>query len=60
MVPQIWIMADRFFDILDHFLSFLPFNNPENENFKKMKITPGDIITLYTSTGNKNHMIHGS
>ena len=49
-----------FLVILDHFLPFTPSNNPENENFEKMKNIPGDIITLYTCTRNKNHILYGS
>ena len=56
-----------FFLILDHFLSFytpLPSpNNPENQNFQKMKKKtkkPGDIIILHKCTINDNHMIYGS
>ena len=39
---------------------FLPFNNPENQNFEKMKNMPGDIIILHMCTINENHMIYGS
>ena len=35
------------FDILGHFLPFYPINNPQNQNFEKMKKRPGDIIGLY-------------
>ena len=37
MVPEIWSMTDRNFVILDYFLPFYPPNNPENQNFEKMK-----------------------
>ena len=37
-----------------------PPNNPENQNFEKMKKTPGDIIILHKCTINDNHMIYGS
>ena len=45
-----YIMDDRqnFFVILGYFLPFYPSNNPENQNFEKMKKAPGDII-IYTS-----------
>ena len=36
------------FVILGYFLLFYPTNNPENQNFEKMKKAPGDII-IYTS-----------
>ena len=53
------------FLILDNFCPFtplfpLPPNNPENQNFEKMKKTPGDIIILHKCTINDNHMIYGS
>ena len=34
----------EFFVILDRFLPFYPPNDPENQNFIKTKLTPGDII----------------
>ena len=37
-----------------------PPNNPENQNFEKMKKTPGDIIILHKCTINDNHVIYGS
>ena len=40
----------EFFVILDHFLPFYPPNNPENQNFEKIKKTPGDIILLHKCT----------
>ena len=42
---------------------FLPFylpNNPENQNFEKMKKTPRDIIILHVSIINQNHMMYDS
>ena len=46
MVTDVWLLRHgawqtEFFIILDHFLSFNPPNNPKNQNFKKMKKTPG-------------------
>ena len=35
------------FVILSHFLPFDPPNNPKNQNFEKMKKTPGDITNLH-------------
>ena len=52
-----------FFLILDHFLPFytpVPPNNPENQNFEKMKKATGDVIILHKCTINNNHMIYGS
>ena len=34
--------------------------DPENQNFEKMKKTPGDIIILQICTINDNYMIYGS
>ena len=48
------------FVILDHFLPFYPPNNPKNQNFEKLKKTPGDIIFLHMCTINDNHMMYGS
>ena len=46
----------EFFVILDHFLPFYPPNNLKNQNFKKMKKMPGDII-LHKCTKNHDHML---
>ena len=43
--------------ILDH---SLPFYNRQNQNFEKMKNTPGDIIILHKCTKNHDHMLHCS
>ena len=50
----------EFFLILDHFLPFCPPKNPENQNFEKMKKTPGDTITLNKCIINDNHMMFSS
>ena len=42
------------------FLHFYSPNNPKNQNYKKIKKTPGDIITLHMCTINENHMMYGS
>ena len=45
------------------FLPFYPSNNPENQNFEKMKKkkkTPGDIISLHKCIINNNHMMYSS
>ena len=58
-----WDMeSDRqnFFLLLDHFLPFYPPNNPENQNFEKMKKVPGDIIISQKCTINDNHMMYDS
>ena len=58
MVPEIWNTTEYFL-ILDYFLPFYPPNNPENQNFEKMKKMPGDII-LHMCTMHENHMMYGS
>ena len=55
-----WVWCTEFFVILEYFLSFYPPNNSKNQNFEKMKITPGDIIILHMCTINDNHMMFGS
>ena len=46
------------FFILDHLLPFYLPNNPEKQNFEKMKKTPGDIIILHKYTKNHDHMLY--
>ena len=64
MIPEIGSATDRIFSRFGPF--FAPFtrppppNNPENQNFEKMKKTTGYIIILYKRTKNDNHMIYGS
>ena len=60
MVPQIWSATDRIFCHFGLFFALLPPNNPKNQNFEKMKKTPGDIIILHMCTVNDNHMMYGS
>ena len=57
-----WDMeCDRiFFVICDCFFLFYPPNNPENQNFEKMKNPCGDIIILHMCTINDYHMMHVS
>ena len=55
---RVWL--SEFFVILDYFLPFYPPNNPENQNFEKMKKSLGYIIILQMSTINVNHMINDS
>ena len=47
----------NFFVVLD---CFLPFYNPKNQNFEKMKKIPGDITISHMCTINDNHMMYGS
>ena len=48
----------EFFVTLDCFLPFYPPppKNPENQNFEKWKLMPGDIIILHMCTINDNHI----
>ena len=50
----------QFFVILDHFLHFYAFNNTKNQNFDKLKKTPGDIIILHKCIKNHDHMLYFS
>ena len=52
-------MHHNFFVILDHFLHFYHYSL-KNENLKKMKKTPGDIIILHKCTKNHDHMLQCS
>ena len=62
MVPEIQSEMDRilFLVILGHFLHFNPPKNPKNQDFEKMKTTPGDIIILHMCTINDHHMMYAS
>ena len=46
--------------ILGHFLPFYPSNDPENQNFQKMKKMSGNIILLHMCIINEDHMMYGS
>ena len=55
------------FYILGHFFALLPqplhpptLTAPKNQNFEKMKKTPGDIINLHKCTKNYDQMMYGS
>ena len=60
MVPEISSTIDRMFCHFRLFFAFYPPNNPENQNFEKMKKPPGGIIILNMSTTNENHMMYDS
>ena len=49
-----------FFVIFSHFLAFYAPNRPENENIKKLKKAPGDIIILHKCTKNHDHRLYCS
>ena len=56
-----WDMEwDRMFVIFDQFLPFHPPNNPQNQNFEKMKKASGGVIILHMCTKNQDHMIYPS
>ena len=60
-VPEIWCMTDKI--VISHFWLFfalLPSNSPKNQNFEKIKKTPGDIIILHMCTKNYDQMMYGS
>ena len=40
-----------------HFLHLYTTNNPENQNFQKLKKTLEDIVTLHRSNINDDHMM---
>ena len=48
------------FFILGYFLPFYLPNSPKNQNFEKMKKTPGDIIILHMCTKNYDQMMYSS
>ena len=56
-VPEIWSETDRIFCHFGPFFALLPHNNPENQNYEKLKKTPGDIIILHKCTKNHDHML---
>ena len=45
---------------MGHFLPFYSPNSPKNQNFEKMKKTPGDIIILHMCTKNYDQMMYSS
>ena len=58
-----WDMAHMTDVIIFHFGLFFalyPPNSPKNENFKKMKKKPGDVIILHNCTKNDDHMVYYS
>ena len=53
------VRQTEFFVIWGHFFPFYSTDDPENQDFKKMKKTSGDVIILYPRIINDNHMTHG-
>ena len=63
MMYNSWDMkrdGQNFLSFWTVFLPFYPPNNSKNQNFEKLKKTPGDIIILHMCTINDNHMMYGS
>ena len=55
-VPEKWHMIHVIFNFhFGLFFALSPPNSPKNQNFKKMKKLPGDIIILHMCTKNHNH-----
>ena len=62
-VPRFMIICNtvpEIFLLLGYFLHFYPSNNSKNQNFKKMKKRPGDIIIFHMCTKNYDKMMYGS
>ena len=64
-IPQSWCTVSEiqnetlnFWVILGHFLPFYPPNDPENQNFEKMKKMPGDVVLLHLCNINEDYMIY--
>ena len=70
MTHEIWSTTDKMFSHFRPFFTLLllpsplppstPINNPKNQNFKKRKQHPRDIIIFHKCTVNDNHMICSS
>ena len=54
------VRRTEFFVILDHFSNFYDPNNPENQNFEKLKKEYGGTIILHRCTKNRNYMMYVS
>ena len=60
-VPEIWCMTVAI--VIFHFgpiFALLPLNSLKNQNFKKMKKAPRDIIISHKYTKNQDHMLYCS
>ena len=57
-VPEIHSETHIIFRHFEPFLPFYPSNNPENQNFEKMKNVSGDIIILQMCDKNNSHMMY--
>ena len=54
------VQQTEFFVILNCYFLFYPLNNPKNQNFEKIKKSPGDITILHIRTINDSHMMYSS
>ena len=54
------LQQTNFFAILGHFWHLFLSNSPKNENIKKMKKTPRDIIILHDCTNNYDYRVYCS
>ena len=54
------VQQTNFFCHFGPFFALLLPNNLKNQNFEKMKKTPGDIIILHMCTINDNHIMYDS
>ena len=57
---EFYLFPKKLFFNLGYFLPFCPFNTQKNQNLKKMKKAPGDIIILHMVTKNYDHMMYRS
>ena len=55
-----WDMKRVWQNFFSFWTVFCPFTNPKNQNFEKLKKTPGDIIILQKCTKNHDHMLYCS
>ena len=60
LIFKISSTTDRNFCHFGLFFVLLLPNNPENQNFERMKKTPGDIIILHKCTKNHDHGLYCS
>ena len=60
MVSEISTATDQFFCHLGSFLALFLSSSPKNENIKKMKKTPRDIILLHDCTNNYDYRLYCS
>ena len=57
-VPEIWHGCNFHFSFSAIFCPFTPPKSPKNQNLKKGKKNPGDIIILHMCTKNYDHMMY--